>query len=92
MWPCSEKLPEGMKHWMVTITYDNGNKSLIGSMMKRQMSNMVSNFIDVKSIDEYSSKLEQLGDKIVVSKTALPGMRYFAIALIQKKMTLQYGN
>jgi hypothetical protein len=81
-WPGSEKLPEGMEYWMVTTTDDKGNKSLTGGMMKRQNEHQgITNFIDVKSIDEYSSRLERLGGKIVMPKTAVPGMGYFATCL-----------
>jgi predicted enzyme related to lactoylglutathione lyase len=34
-----------------------------------------------KSVDEYSSKVQQLGGKVHVSKTAVPGMGYFAFCL-----------
>jgi len=50
--------------------------------MKRQNEQQgITNFIDVKLINEYSSKLEQLGDKIVMPKTSVPEMGYFAICL-----------
>ena len=40
--------------------------------MKRQNpQQQITNFIDVKSIDEYSSKVEKLGGKVVVSKMAV---------------------
>jgi predicted enzyme related to lactoylglutathione lyase len=46
--------------------------------MKRQNEQQgITNFIDVKLINEYSSILEQLGGKIVMPKTAVPGMGYF---------------
>jgi uncharacterized protein len=63
----SEKLLEGMEYCMITTTDDKGNKSLIGGMMKRQKEQQgITNFIDVKSIGEYSPKLERLGGKIVM--------------------------
>ena len=49
-----------MEYWMVTTTDDKGNKALGGGMMKRQMpEQQVTNYIDVKSVDEYSSKVEK---------------------------------
>lgn len=39
----------------------------------------ITNFIDVNSVDEYSSKIEKLGGKIVVPKMAVPGMWYFVV-------------
>jgi predicted enzyme related to lactoylglutathione lyase len=48
-----------MEYWMVTTTDDKGNKALGGGMMKRQMpEHQVTNYVGVKSVDEYSSKVE----------------------------------
>ena len=70
-----------MEYWVITTTDEKGNKALIsGGMMKRQNPHeQITNFIDVKSVDEYSSKVEKLGGKVVVSKMAVPGMGYFAV-------------
>jgi predicted enzyme related to lactoylglutathione lyase len=71
-----------MEYWMVTTTDDKGNKALGGGMMKRQMpEHHITNYIGVKSVDEYSSKVEKLGGKVVAPKHAVPGMGYFAICL-----------
>lgn len=71
-----------MEYWIVTTTDDKGNKALGGGMMKRQMpEHQITNFIDVKSVDEYSSKVEKLGGKAVAPKHAVPGMGYFALCL-----------
>ena len=74
--------PEGMENWTVTTTDDKGNQALGGGMSKRAMpQQQITNFIDVKSVDEYLSKVERLGGKVVVPKTAVPGMGYYAICL-----------
>jgi uncharacterized protein len=71
-----------MEYWMITTTDGKGNKALGGGMMKRQMPQQPNiNYIDVKSVDEYSSKVENIGGKVVVSKKAVPGMGYFAVCL-----------
>jgi predicted enzyme related to lactoylglutathione lyase len=71
-----------MEYWMVTTTDDKGNKALGGGMMKRQMPEQrITNYINVKSVDEYSSKVEKVGGKVVASKHAVPGMGYFALCL-----------
>jgi predicted enzyme related to lactoylglutathione lyase len=41
----------------------------------------ITNYVDVKSVDEYSSKIESLGGKIIVPKTPVPGAGYFAACL-----------
>ena len=72
----------GMEYWTINTTDEKGNKALGGGMMKRQGPQQpIINHIDVKSVDEYSSKVQQLGGKVHVPKTAVPGMGYFAICL-----------
>jgi len=74
--------PKGMENWTVTTTDHNGKEALGGGMSKRQMpQQQITNFIDVKSVDEYSSKAERLGGKVVVPKTAVPGMGYYAVCV-----------
>ena len=62
--------------------------------MKRQEQHNqhITNFIDVNSVDEYSSKIEKLGGKVVVSKMAVPGMGYFAICHDTGITALVFGN
>jgi predicted enzyme related to lactoylglutathione lyase len=68
---------------MVTTTDDKGNKASIGGgMMKRQMpEHHITNYINVNSLDEYSSKVERLGGKVLAPKHAVPGMGYFSLCL-----------
>jgi predicted enzyme related to lactoylglutathione lyase len=83
-WPGTEGggSSSNTEYWMVTTTDDKGNKTLGGGMMKRQdPQQQITNFIDVKSVDEYSSKVQKLGGKVVVSKKAVPRMGYFALCL-----------
>jgi predicted enzyme related to lactoylglutathione lyase len=74
-----------MDYCIISTTDSNGNKASIGGgMMKRQEQQQhhhehITNFIDVNSVDEYSSKIQKLGGKVVVSKMAVPGMGYFAV-------------
>jgi uncharacterized protein len=69
-----------MEYWLITTTDDKGNKALGGGMMKRQMpEHKVTNYIGVKSIDEYKSKVEKLGGKVLAPKHTVPGMGYFAL-------------
>ena len=71
-----------MEYWMITTTDEKGDKALGGGMMKRQGPQQpIINYIDVKSVDEYSSKVQQLGGKVHVPKMAVPGMGYLAICL-----------
>ena len=71
-----------MEYWLITTTDDKGNKALGGGMMKRQMpEHKVTNYIGVKSVDEYKSKVEKLGGKVLAHKHTVPGMGYFALCL-----------
>ncbi|HYY86828.1 MAG TPA: VOC family protein [Nitrososphaeraceae archaeon] len=75
-------LPDGMDYLIITTTDDQGNKAIGGGMMKRQNpQHVVTNYIGVKSVDEYSAKISQSGGKVVIGKKAVPGMGYFAICL-----------
>src|SRR5215813_6949087 len=71
-----------MEYWMVTTTDDKGNKAIGGGMMKRvQPEQQITNYINVRSVDEYSEKVEKIGGKVVTPKHAVPRMGYFAICL-----------
>jgi uncharacterized protein len=83
-WPgtsSKDSSSSSMEYWIVSTTDDKGNKAPIGGgLMKRQEQHQqITNFIDVNSVDEYSSKIEKIGGKVVVTKMAVPGMGYFAV-------------
>ncbi len=69
----------GMDYWMVTT---EGEKAVNGGMMKRQNpQQQIVNYIDVFSVDKYAAEVKKLGGKVIVPKTAVPKMGYFAICL-----------
>jgi predicted enzyme related to lactoylglutathione lyase len=75
-WSNSENSEQ--EYWMFQTKDDEGNPGLGGGLMKRQSpQHTVTNFITVSSIEEYSSKIEQLGGKIVMPKTEIPNMGFF---------------
>lgn len=57
--------------------------------MKRQNPQQqgITNYIDVRLVDEYSSKVERLGGRIGVPKMAVKGMGYFAVYLDTENST-----
>jgi predicted enzyme related to lactoylglutathione lyase len=59
---------KGMEYWMVTTVDDKGNKALTGGMMKGQVAGQpgITKYFDVKSVQEYSAKVEQSGGKVIV--------------------------
>jgi predicted enzyme related to lactoylglutathione lyase len=53
-----------------------------GGLYKRDMPQQQAlNYVYVESVEEYSKKVESLGGKIVVPKTEIPKMGWFAVAL-----------
>jgi len=53
-----------------------------GGMMKRQHpEHKPANYISVESVDEYTKKIEALGGKVIVPKTEVPGVGWWALAL-----------
>ena len=69
-------IPE-MDYWLITTS---GEKAIGGGMMKRMNPEQsITNYIDVPSVDDYAAKIEALGGKVVMPKTAVPGMGYFLI-------------
>lgn len=49
------------------------------AMMKRQApEHGPTNYLGVESVDEYTAKVEQLGGKVIMPKSPVPGMGWFA--------------
>jgi uncharacterized protein len=72
---------EGMEYWIISTVDDKGNKATTGGMMKRQSPQQqgITNYFDVKSVQDYSAKVEKLGGKVIFPKHSVPGMGYIAI-------------
>jgi uncharacterized protein len=70
------------EYWTFETKDDEGNKGLNGGMMQRQTpQHTVTNYITISSIDVYSSKMEQTGGKMIVSKTNVSGMGFITVFL-----------
>jgi predicted enzyme related to lactoylglutathione lyase len=82
-----EKMPGPMEYWGIqTVPVDDKGMptrpGVNGGMMKKQMPEQKPvNYISVESVDDYSKKVVQLGGKIAVPKTEIPGMGWWALAL-----------
>ncbi len=71
-----------MDYWMINTKTSEGEPGINGGMMARQSPQQSPvNYIDIPSVDKYTAKVESLGGKIGMPKTAVPGMGYFAICL-----------
>ena len=93
-WTGAESMPEGMEYWTVITTDDKGSKAIGGGLMKRQNPQQqgITNYIDVSSVDEYASKVERLGGKVVAPKMPVKGMGILQCVLTQKIIHLGYGR
>ena len=70
--------PGGGDYWHI----DTGGADATpdGALMARkQPQQPITNYVSVNSVDEFAKKVEKLGGKICVSKTAVPQMGYFAV-------------
>jgi predicted enzyme related to lactoylglutathione lyase len=79
-----EKMPSPMEYWTFSTTNDKDGgeqqQSVSGGVMERQMPQQsITNYIGVKSVDEYSKKLESLVGKVKVPKTEVLNFGWFAI-------------
>jgi predicted enzyme related to lactoylglutathione lyase len=65
-----------MDYWLV---YTGEGPGIDGGLSKRMSpSDTTINTIGVPSIDEYTTKIEKSGGKVVMPKTAIPGIGWFA--------------
>jgi len=77
-----ERMPGPVDYWGIKTATAKGEPGVGGGMMKRQNpQHTPTNYIDVPSIDEYTAKVESLGGKVCMPKTAVPKMGYFAVCL-----------
>jgi len=73
-----EKFPGQMEYWHIDTGGSNDTPD--GGLMKRQQpQHGITNYINVPSVDQYMAKVEKLGGKICMPKTAVPQMGYFAV-------------
>lgn len=73
-----------MDYWLVnTIPTDAEGRPIEpgvnGGLMRRMMPEQTPvNYISVENVDQFARKAESLGAKVVVPKTPVPGMGWFA--------------
>jgi predicted enzyme related to lactoylglutathione lyase len=65
-------------YWLVT-TGEAAEPGIDGGILRRENPGQtVCNTIDVPSVDEYVKKIEEGSGKVIVPKTAIPGVGYIA--------------
>ena len=76
-----EQYPE-MEYWLISTKDKKGKKGLGGGLMKRvKAQQQITVHIDVPSIDKYAKKVEENGGKILMPKTSVPTIGWFAVCL-----------
>ena len=75
--------PPGMTDYYLIETKDlNGARGIGGGLGKRgEPGQRITSYIGVNSIEEYATKVEKLGGKVVQPKMTVPGWGYLAICL-----------
>jgi len=58
-----------------------------GLMSRKHPQQTITNYVNVPSVTKFMAKIEKLGGKVCASKTAAPGMGYFAICQDTEKNT-----
>jgi predicted enzyme related to lactoylglutathione lyase len=77
-----ERLPGPVEYYLIETTALNGEQGVGGGMAKKnQPEDKITNFIGVNSVDEYITKVEKLGGKVIESKWPVPGWGYLAVCL-----------
>lgn len=77
-----ERIPGPMEYYMVNTTSPDGKKGLEGGMAKKDKPQQtITYYIEIPSVDEYITKVEKLGGKVMFPKTAVPNIGYTAVCL-----------
>ncbi len=74
-----EEIPVPFGKDYLLIRTADGNNIAGGLVKRRSPSHNTVNYIDVPSTDKYTAKVTHLGGKVLVPKTAVPGMGYFVV-------------
>jgi predicted enzyme related to lactoylglutathione lyase len=78
----SESENPEQEYWFFETKDEKGRQGIGGGLMKRQdPSQAITNYVTVSSIDEYSSKIEQAGGKVMMPKTKVSDMGFIAVCL-----------
>jgi uncharacterized protein len=70
--------PMPMPYWHI----DTGGRDATpdGALMERQSpQHSITNYVTVASVDQGAAKVQKLGGKVIMPKTAVPAMGYFVI-------------
>jgi len=78
--------PAQKPYWLIDTGGDDASRN--GGMMERQHPDHgITNYVAVPSVDQAAAKVEKLGGKICMEKTAVPQMGYFVVCEDTEKNT-----
>ncbi|MFC1938881.1 VOC family protein [Chloroflexota bacterium] len=70
------------EYYLIETKDLNGDTGVGGGLTKRNNpGESISDFIGVNSVEEYASKVEKLGGKVIQPKMAVPGWGYLVVCL-----------
>jgi len=71
--------PTAKPYWLIDTGADDASRN--GGMMERQFpDHTITNYVAVPSVDTAAAKVEKLGGKICMGKTAVPQIGYFNVS------------
>ncbi len=74
------QIPGPNEYYLFQTTSEEGEVLVRGGLGKRgDPAQRITNFIGVRSLEEYSHKVKELGGRIVQEKTTVPGWGYLMI-------------
>ena len=65
-------------YWMVEMAQGEASHG-IGMMGRQSPEHLPTNYFDVESVAKYQARVEELGGKVLMPKTSVPGMGWFAV-------------
>ena len=75
-----EKPPEMTDYYLIETRDLDGKPGVGGGLGKRgEPGQRITSYVGVSSVDEHAAKVESLGGKVVMPRTAVPGWGYLAI-------------
>jgi predicted enzyme related to lactoylglutathione lyase len=81
-----ERFPGMTDYWHIET--GGGDDTPDGGLMKRKHPEQpITNYVNVPSVNRFMAKVEKLGGKVCVPKTAVPQMGYFAVFQDTEKNT-----
>ncbi len=76
-----EKVP-GMEYWMVNTKSNKEAPGINGGLMKKMNEGQVpTNYVNVSSVDDWSKKVTAAGGQVIMPKSPVPQMGWFAVCL-----------